>query len=46
MSESVTLILDNLYAEGIEATKSCAALSGSCLDLISILGDLNSETRL
>jgi hypothetical protein len=38
MSESVTLLADNLYAEAIEAVKSRAALSASTSELISIFG--------
>jgi hypothetical protein len=45
-SESVTLLVDNPYAGAIEAAKSRAALSASFPDLISILGDTESETRL
>jgi hypothetical protein len=43
MSESVTFLVDNLYAEAIEAAKSRAALSASTPDLISILGDISSR---
>jgi hypothetical protein len=43
MSESVTLLFDNLYAEVIEAVEKEAALSVSTPDLISILGDINLE---
>jgi hypothetical protein len=46
MSESVTLLVDSLYAEATEALKSRAALSASTHDLISIRGDINSEARL
>jgi hypothetical protein len=46
MSESVTLLFASLYAEAIEAVKSRAALSASTTELISILGDINSEARL
>jgi hypothetical protein len=46
VSESVTLLVDNLYAEAIEALKSRAALSASTLELILILGDINSQARL
>jgi hypothetical protein len=35
-----------LYAETIEAVKSRAALLASTPELISILGDTNSEARL
>jgi hypothetical protein len=45
MSESVTLLIASLYAEAIEAVKSRAALSASIPELISILGDINSEAR-
>jgi hypothetical protein len=34
ISESVTLLVDSLYADAIEAVKSRAALSASTLDLI------------
>jgi hypothetical protein len=37
MSESVTLLVDNQYAEAIEAVKSRDALSDSTPNLISIL---------
>jgi hypothetical protein len=46
MSESVTLLVENLYAEAVKAVKSRAALSASTSELISILGDINSEARL
>jgi hypothetical protein len=46
MSESVTLLVANLYAEAIEAVKLHAALSASVPELISILDDFNSEARL
>jgi hypothetical protein len=46
MFESVTLLLASLYAEAIEHVKSRAALSASTQELISILGDINSEARL
>jgi hypothetical protein len=46
MSESVTLLVDSLYAEAIETVKSRAALSASNPELISILGEINSEARL
>jgi hypothetical protein len=39
MSESVTLLVDSLYAEAVEAVKLSAALSASFSELISILGD-------
>jgi hypothetical protein len=45
MSESVILLVDNLYAEAAEAVKSRAALSDSTLELISNLADINSEFR-
>jgi hypothetical protein len=45
-SRSVILLVDSLYAEGIEAENSRATLSASTADLISILGDINSEARL
>jgi hypothetical protein len=44
-SRSVILLVDSLYAEAIEAENSRAALSASTPDLISILGDINSEAR-
>jgi hypothetical protein len=46
MSRSVTLLVDNLYAEAIGAVKSRTDLSASTPELISILGDINSEARL
>jgi hypothetical protein len=46
MSESVTLLVARLYAEAAEAVKSLASLSASIPELISILGDINSEARL
>jgi hypothetical protein len=46
MSESVSLVVDNLYAEAIEAAKSRAGLSASTPELISILGNIKSKTRL
>jgi hypothetical protein len=46
MSESVTLLVASLYAEAIEAVKLHAALSAPILELISILGVINSEARL
>jgi hypothetical protein len=39
-SESLTLLVDSLYAEAMEAVNSCAALSASTPELISILGDI------
>jgi hypothetical protein len=46
MSESVTLLVASLYAKSIEAVKSRAALSASTPELISILGDINSEATV
>jgi hypothetical protein len=46
MYESVTLLVASLYAEAIETVKFRAALSASTLELISIMGDINSEARL
>jgi hypothetical protein len=46
MPESVILLVDKLYAEAIEAVKSRTDLSASTPELISILGDINSEIRL
>jgi hypothetical protein len=46
MTESGTLLVDSLYAEALEAVKSRAALSASSSELISILGDIKSESRL
>jgi hypothetical protein len=46
MSESVILLVASLYAEAREAVKSRAALLASTPELISILGDINSEARL
>jgi hypothetical protein len=42
MSESVTLLIDSLYAEAIEAANSRAALSASTPEVISFLSDINS----
>jgi hypothetical protein len=46
MSKSVTLLAATLYSEATEAVKSRAALSASTPELISILGDINSEAML
>jgi hypothetical protein len=46
MSESVTLLVDSLYAEEIEAVKSLVTLSASTPELISILGEIISKARL
>jgi hypothetical protein len=46
MSESVILLVDNLYAEATEAVKSGAALSATISKLISTLGDISLEERL
>jgi hypothetical protein len=46
MSESVTVLVARLYAEAIEDVKSRAALWASIPELLSILGDINSEARL
>jgi hypothetical protein len=43
ISKSVILLVDNLYAEAIEAVKSHAALSASNPELISTLRDISSE---
>jgi hypothetical protein len=40
------LLADSLYAMKIEAVKSRATLSASSLELMWILGEINSETRL
>jgi hypothetical protein len=45
MSDSVTAQIASLYAEAIEVVKSRAVLSSSTPQLISILGDINSEAR-
>jgi hypothetical protein len=45
-SESVTLLVESLHAEAIEAVKSRAALSASFSELICILGEINSEAKL
>jgi hypothetical protein len=45
-SESVILLVDNLYAEAIEAVKLLAALSLLPSELIWTLGDINSEARV
>jgi hypothetical protein len=42
-SESVTILVDSLYAETMEAVKSWAILSASISVLISSLGGINSE---
>jgi hypothetical protein len=39
-SDKVILLVDNLYAEALEAVKARAALSASTPELISILGDI------
>jgi hypothetical protein len=46
MPESVILLDESLYAEAIEAVKSRAALSPSSSELIWILGEINSKTKL
>jgi hypothetical protein len=46
MSESVTLLFASLNAEATEAVKLRAALSAYTPELISFLGDINSEARL
>jgi hypothetical protein len=46
MSESETLLVASLYAEATGTVKSRVALSASTPELISILGDINSEARL
>jgi hypothetical protein len=46
ISESVTLLVENRYAEAMEAIMSRAALSVSTRELISIFGYFNSEARL
>jgi hypothetical protein len=46
ISESVNLLVDNPYGEATEAGKWLAALLASTPELISILGDINSEARL
>jgi hypothetical protein len=46
MSESVNLLVDNLYAEAIEAVKSRARLSASTAKLISIFNYINSEAGI
>jgi hypothetical protein len=43
MSESVILLVYNLYAKAVEAVKWCTTLSASSPELISVLGDINSE---
>jgi hypothetical protein len=45
-SEILILLVDNLYADTVEAVNSCAALSVSTLVLISNLGEIKSEARL
>jgi hypothetical protein len=45
-SEILTLLVDNLYADAVEAVNSHAALSASTPVLISNLGDIKSEARL
>jgi hypothetical protein len=44
--KSVILLVDNLYAETIEAVKSRVILSASTPELILTLGDIGSEARL
>lgn len=46
MSKSAILLVSNLYAETIEAVKSCVALSVSNPKLFLILCDINSEASL
>jgi hypothetical protein len=46
MSEIITLLVESLYAEAVEAVKPRAALSAPTHGLISISGDVNSEARL
>jgi hypothetical protein len=46
MSESVPLLVAKLYDEATETVKPLAALSAFTPELISILGDINSEVRL
>jgi hypothetical protein len=43
MTKCVLLLVDNLYAAAIETIKSRATISASTPELISILGDINSE---
>jgi hypothetical protein len=45
-SVSVSLLVDNLYAEAVEAAKARAALSASTPELIWMLGDIKFEARL
>jgi hypothetical protein len=45
-SRSLIFLLDSKNAEAIEVVKSRAALSVSSLELIWILGEIHSETRL
>jgi hypothetical protein len=45
MSESVTLLVDSLYAEAIEAVKQRAALSAFTPEWISILGEVTTVPR-
>jgi hypothetical protein len=46
MNESVIFVVDNLYSNVLFAVRSRAALSASNSELISILGDINSEAML
>jgi hypothetical protein len=46
MSENVILLVASLYAEAIEAVKSCTTLLASTPEVISILGDINSKVKL
>jgi hypothetical protein len=46
MSESVTLLVAGLDAEAIEAVKSLATYPARAPELITILGDINSEATL
>jgi hypothetical protein len=46
MSESVTLHLNSLNVEAIEAVKLRTALSASSSELTSILGDIKSVEML
>jgi hypothetical protein len=41
----LALLVENRYAEAMEAVNSCATLSASVPKLISVLGDIKLEAR-
>jgi hypothetical protein len=46
MSVNVSLLVDSLYAEAIEAVKARAALLASTPEFIWMLGEIKFEARL